>query len=161
MDVNRSSELIPSRSSGLQDGDRLLVAAAAAPLLVEQPEKAPPKEKMLTFDKKAYFLPMIEKHGDNYDAMFRDIKLNYEQLSKSQLKRKCAWLKQKIAEEEQQIEVEEESENAEEQGDDVQEEAQEEEVVEQLPEEEPQKPQKKNKKDGIKLQPVLSKRVRL
>ncbi|ETV77589.1 hypothetical protein H257_08506 [Aphanomyces astaci] len=40
-----------------------------------------------------YLRPIIKKHGDDYDAMARDIKVNNEQWTVAKLKRRCARLK--------------------------------------------------------------------
>ncbi|CAK4274748.1 unnamed protein product [Aphanomyces euteiches] len=40
-----------------------------------------------------YLRPLIEKHGEDYDAMARDIKVNNEQWTVAKLKRRCARLK--------------------------------------------------------------------
>mmetsp|Transcript_1653 Transcript_1653/g.5874 ORF Transcript_1653/g.5874 Transcript_1653/m.5874 type:complete len:200 (+) Transcript_1653:38-637(+) len=60
----------------------------------DAPELVPPKEKpkrapRLTHGEVTYFAALIDKYGDDYRKMSRDIKLNYYQHSKGQLKKKC------------------------------------------------------------------------
>ena len=38
---------------------------------------------------KRFIVELIQKYGDDYDAMFRDIKLNIYQHTAAQLRRKC------------------------------------------------------------------------
>jgi len=50
-----------------------------------------------------YFKNLIEKHGKNYTAMFRDLTLNYNQLPVTRLRRKCELYKvMKLKEQEKQ-----------------------------------------------------------
>lgn len=39
-----------------------------------------------------YLRPLIEKYGEDYTAMFRDIKMNYKQHTKKHLRRRCVRL---------------------------------------------------------------------
>lgn len=55
--------------------------------LAAQPELKAPKR--MPYGDKVYLSQCILKHGTDYEAMARDIKVNFNQLTPAQLKRKC------------------------------------------------------------------------
>jgi nucleolar protein 16 len=66
------------------------------PIIMEMERLAQMVEKLVRHASEQevlVFKPLVQKYGDNYEAMSRDIKLNKYQLSSGQLKRKISrWL---------------------------------------------------------------------
>eukprot|EP01118_Nematostelium_gracile_P012703 TRINITY_DN4679_c0_g1_i1.p1 TRINITY_DN4679_c0_g1~~TRINITY_DN4679_c0_g1_i1.p1 ORF type:complete len:191 (-),score=60.77 TRINITY_DN4679_c0_g1_i1:56-628(-) len=57
--------------------------------LFPEPAPKPKKEEKLSEEEQRYYKKLIDKYGDNYKAMSRDIKLNNYQHVESKLKKKC------------------------------------------------------------------------
>jgi hypothetical protein len=53
------------------------------------PEAADPRPPKLGVRERVYIRRLIDKYGTNYVAMARDMKLNYNQYTKKELKKKC------------------------------------------------------------------------
>eukprot|EP01130_Rhizamoeba_saxonica_P012676 TRINITY_DN5377_c0_g1_i1.p1 TRINITY_DN5377_c0_g1~~TRINITY_DN5377_c0_g1_i1.p1 ORF type:complete len:179 (-),score=45.32 TRINITY_DN5377_c0_g1_i1:90-626(-) len=75
--------------------------------LLEIPEPAPPQEKKLGTTQRFYWKRLYDKHGDNYQAMAMDIKLNTLQHAKKACKKFIALYKEKYLNNDQ-VEEEEE-----------------------------------------------------
>jgi len=58
--------------------------------LLEVPDAAEKKAPNLGVRERHYVKKLYDKHGDNFDSMARDVKLNVNQYTKKQLKRKVA-----------------------------------------------------------------------
>lgn len=54
------------------------------------PKPKPSREARLSHSEIKYFYKLVSRYGDDYKAMERDIKRNNYQLTKAQLKKKCA-----------------------------------------------------------------------
>jgi len=74
---------IKKRASGPTEIVKILEAQVAAAAAIPKPERhISSNEELICKD-------LIAKHGDDYQAMFRDLKLNKYQLTAKQLKKKC------------------------------------------------------------------------
>jgi len=59
------------------------------------PAKPPKREKSLSEDERNYYRKLIDKHGTNYEAMARDMKLNYYQQTATVCEKKCKLYEEK------------------------------------------------------------------
>ncbi|KAJ0394839.1 hypothetical protein P43SY_006400 [Pythium insidiosum] len=92
-DPNSHQEIkksIDGAESALDDQPTQLFHVPDSDILSERNPRRP--ENYMSEVEIAYLRPLIAKHGDNFKAMERDLKLNKDQWTDSKLKRRCARL---------------------------------------------------------------------
>lgn len=116
LDANR---VVANPRKAMENPDDQYVPAKGTGLLSEKldelkamPKRAPYQAKSMSIQEQYRLQDLIKKHGDNYEAMQRDLKLNINQDTARQLEKRIKLMKQLHAageEEEEEEEIEEDA----------------------------------------------------